>query len=544
MTQSQAPTPVVTDAREHESREHASRDQEALALEGITVRFGSVTALDGAHCMIRRGTVHAILGENGAGKTTLMRAAFGWLTPEAGEIRVHGTPVTFRSSAEAIAQGIGMVHQHFMLIPAMTVTENIALGGKGGFDAATMATRITEVATRAGLPVDPAARVRELAVSAQQRVEIVKALVREARILILDEPTAVLTPDQATELLRWVRTFAARGGTVVLITHKLREAFAVADAITVLRQGRTVLSAARRALTEAHVIEALTGTGGAPDVAGASRAPSVIPTEHPAAGRRAGPDDAAATPPVLRLEGVSYVDSRGVTRLRAVDLTVYPGEILGVIGVEGSGPRELLRLLAGRLTPTSGRVTRPEAVGFVPEDRLHDAVIPAFSLTENLVLAEGGQTRGWMEWSRWRGITRDLLATADVRAAGPEVPMATLSGGNQQRFVVGRERRRATATGGTAAALVVENPTRGLDLNASARILADLRALGGNPSPAVVFHSTDLDEVLSVATRVVACFDGRVVEVPPPLDPNDRTPYTRAMTGSGGTSDVTSTEAR
>lgn len=519
--------PVATERVETDAHDHEAGEQEALVLKGITVRFGSVTALDGAHCTIRRGTVHAILGENGAGKTTLMRAAFGWLTPEAGTIRVHGAPVTFRSSAEAIALGIGMVHQHFMLIPAMTVTENIALGGAGGFDAAAMATRITEVATHAGLPVDPTARVRDLAVSAQQRVEIVKALVREARILILDEPTAVLTPDQATELLHWVRTFAAHGGTVVLITHKLREAFAVADAITVLRQGRTVLSAAHAALTEAHVIEALTGTGGGPGVAGASGAPAVIPTVRTADRRRAGPDEATAPRPVLRLDGVTYVDPRGVTRLRAVDLAVYPGEILGVIGVEGSGPRELLRLLAGRLTPTSGEVTRPDAVGFVPEDRLHDAVIPAFSLTENLVLAEGGHARGWMDWSRWRGLARDLIATADVRAAGTEVPMATLSGGNQQRFVVGRERRRATA------ALVVENPTRGLDLNASARILADLRTLGGHPRPAVVFYSTDLDEVLAVATRVVACFDGRVVEVPPPLDPNDRTPYTRAMTGMG-----------
>ena len=519
MTQRAATEPMGADPRDHE----------ALALEGITVRFGPVTALDGAHCTIRRGTVHAILGENGAGKTTLMRAAFGWLMPDAGTIRLHGAPVTFRTSAEAIAQGIGMVHQHFMLIPAMTVTENIALGGRGRFDAGTTAARITAVADGAGLPVDPVARVRDLAVSAQQRVEIVKALVRDARILILDEPTAVLTPDQATELLRWVRTFADAGGTVVLITHKLREAFAVADDLTVLRQGRTVLSAARALVTEAHLIEALTGAGVGPGGAGGPVPYHTMPTARVADAPEV--DDPA---PVLRLDGVRYVDPRGVTRLRAVDLAVYPGEILGVIGVEGSGPRELLRILAGRLTPTTGRVTRPDAVGFVPEDRLHDAVIPSFSLTENLVLADGGEARGWMDWSTWRTITRDLLATADVRAAGPDVPMATLSGGNQQRFVVGRERRRAVA------ALIVEHPTRGLDLTASARILADLRALGGNPRPAVVFHSADLDEVLSVATRVVACFEGRVREVSPPSDPTDRTPYTRAMTGSVETTAVSS----
>jgi simple sugar transport system ATP-binding protein len=319
-----------------------------------------------------------------------------------------------------------------------------------------------------------------------------------------------------------VRTFADAGGTVVLITHKLREAFAVADDITVLRQGRTVLSAARPTLTETHVIEALTGTGVTKAATTATTNMHVNPqrTEHHELPR------AEHHTPILALDGVTYVDARGVPRLRDVHLAVSPGEILGVIGVEGSGPRELLRVLAGRLQPTGGRVTRPAQVGFVPEDRLRDAVIPSFSLTENLLLAESGAARGWVDWGRWRTITRDLLGSADVRAAGPTVAMATLSGGNQQRFVVGRERRRATA------ALVVENPTRGLDLNASARILADLRSLGGHPRSAVVFHSADLDEVLSVATRVVACFAGRVVEVPRPVDPTDRTPYTRAMTGA------------
>lgn len=498
---------------------------EALAFEGIHLRFGSVVALDGARCTIRRGTVHALLGENGAGKTTLMRTAFGWLSPDAGEIRVHGTPVHFRSSADAIAHGIGMVHQHFMLIPAMTVAENIALGGRGRFDVAATAARITAVATHAGLPVEPRALVRDLAVSAQQRVEIVKALVRDARLLILDEPTAVLTPDQATELLRWVRTFADAGGTVVLITHKLREAFAVADEVTVLRQGRTVLSAPREALDEAQVIAALTGRGLDP-----TAAPQITSHTPPRATPDAAPEGSAHDPPrgtpVLALDRVSYHDTRGVPRLREVTLAVAPGEILGVIGVEGSGPRELLRILAGRLQPTSGQVTRPAQVGFVPEDRLHEAVIPSFSLTENLVLAEAGAMRGWLDWSGWRETAQQLLATSQVRAAGPDIAMATLSGGNQQRFVFGRERRRATA------ALVVENPTRGLDLTASARILEAVRTLEGDPPPAVVFHSADLDEVLAVATRVVACFEGRVVEVPRPEDPADRTPYTRAMTGA------------
>jgi len=212
------------------------RDQEALALEGITVRFGSVTALEGAHCTIRRGTVHAILGENGAGKSTLMRAAFGWLTPDAGTIRVHGAPVSLQSSADAISRGVGMVHQHFMLVPAMTVTENIALGGQGRFDASTTAARIAEVATKTGLPVDPSARVRDLAVSAQQRVEIVKALVREAQILILDEPTSGLDPNQILEIRDVIRDLG-RSKTVVLSTHVLSEVEAMCGRAIVIVGG-------------------------------------------------------------------------------------------------------------------------------------------------------------------------------------------------------------------------------------------------------------------------------------------------------------------
>jgi ABC-type uncharacterized transport system ATPase subunit len=217
-------------------------------------------------------------------------------------------------------------------------------------------------------------------------------------------------------------------------------------------------------------------------------------------------------------------DARGVVRLHPTTLTVRRGEILGVIGVEGAGQRELLRLLAGRLRPTAGRTSIPDGVGFVPEDRLHDAVIPDLTLTENLALAESGTARGWMRWPSLHDRTTALLAADDVRAAGADAPTRTLSGGNQQKFVLGRERRRASE------ALIVENPTRGLDLQATARILEGIRTTAA--TAAVVFHSTDLDEVLRVATRVVACFDGRVREVPRPTDPEDRTPYARALVGA------------
>lgn len=480
---------------------------EALALTAVRRAFGRTTALDGASCLVRAGTVHALLGENGAGKTTLMRIAFGLLHADDGEVRVHGERVAFRSSRDAIARGLGMVHQHFMLVPAMTVAENVALGGQGRLDERAIADRIRRIGQESGLMLDPEARVSELTVGAQQRLEIVKALAHDARILILDEPTAVLPPVEAAELMRWVRRFADAGGTAVLITHKLRDAFAIADDITVLRRGRTMLSGARTTLTESAVIAALTG-----DV-------PVVGSRSP---RRGGVTDGA---PVLALEHVDYADARGITRLRDVSVVVRAGEVLGVLGVEGAGQRELLRLMAGRLAPARGRVTRPDLVGFIPEDRLHDALIPALPLTENLLLAEAGRLRGFVDRTAAATRARDVIAAFDVRAEGPEALAASLSGGNQQKFVVGRERMQA------GDALVAENPTRGLDLVAAARVLEGIATPPGDSRPAVVIHSSDIDEVLAVATRVVVCFNGTVREVPWPADIEDRTPFTRAMTG-------------
>lgn len=513
---------------------------EALALTGITHAFGGHRALDDATCVVARGTIHALLGENGAGKTTLMRIAFGMLRPDAGTIRIDGTPMTLQSSADAISRGVGMVHQHFMLVPAMTVAENIALGARGPLDLDRVRDRIRTIGETTGLVVDPDARVRDLPVSAQQRVEIVKALARDARTLILDEPTAVLTPEQADDLLRWARRFADDGGSVVLITHKLREARRHADEVTVLRRGRVTRHARSAELDDIAIVDAITGgvgLGGAstpPARTAARPAGSTVvstagtdATEAPSAPPRRVPSSTSPNADrevVLALDGACLRDARGVTRLHPTTLSVRRGEILGVIGVEGAGQRELLRLLAGRLTPTAGRVTIPAKVGFVPEDRLHDAVIPELTLTENLALADAGTTRGWMRWPSLADQTAALLTADDVRASGVDVPMRTLSGGNQQKFVLGRERRRATD------ALIVENPTRGLDLQATARILEGIQSAATDA--AVVFHSTDLEEVLRVATRVVACFDGRVREVPPPADPDDRTPYGRALLGA------------
>ncbi len=477
----------------------------ALALRGISKHLGTTRALDDAHCIVRRGTVHALLGENGAGKTTLMRIAFGALAPDAGTVALDGREVRFTSTRDAIAARIGMVHQHFTLVPAFTVAENVALAGRGPLDLAAVAARVRTLGTATGLVVDPESRVRDLGVGAQQRTEILKALANDADLLILDEPTAVLSPAESAELARWVRAFADRGGTVVLITHRLAEAMALADDITVLRRGRTVLARARAELTAAMLVEALVGE---------------VP-ERTAPRTARTPGDGV----VFALDNVGVTDARGVHRLREVNLTVRRGEVLGVLGVEGSGQHELLRVLAGRLAPTSGHATLPLRVGFVPEDRLHDALIPEMTLTENYVLAGAATLRGSIDWAAERERTAAVIAAHDVVTTGPQGIAASLSGGNQQKFVVGRERAVAPR------ALVAENPTRGLDLRAAARVLDAIAAVADTHDGAAVLFSSDLDEILSLTTRVVVCFGGRVTEVAPPADPADRTQYARALVG-------------
>jgi simple sugar transport system ATP-binding protein len=389
----------------------------------------------------------------------------------------------------------------------LTVAENAALGGSGRFDPARAAARVRAVAQRTGLSIDPDTRVADLPIGAQQRAELVRALAQDAQVLILDEPTAVLTPTESEDLYRWMRRFADDGGTVVLITHKLREALAVADDVTVLRQGRTVLAAPRPAVTEDALVAAIMGQ------------------EMPREGEPLASAPASAEI-VFALDDVTWKDAAGVARLKHASLTVRRGEILGVLGVEGSGQAELLRLLAGRLEPTTGRVTHPERVGFVPGDRLHDAVIPAMTATENLVLAGAARLHGTIDWRARATETAQVIAEYEVRASGPEASLASLSGGNQQKFVVGRER------GVAPQAIVAENPTRGLDVRAAARVLAALRAVAAEEQGAAVVCSTDLDEVLALTSRIVVCFAGTVTEVLPPADASDRSVYARALLGA------------
>ncbi len=476
----------------------------ALSLSDITKRFGSTLALDRASLEVRRGTLHALLGENGAGKTTLMRLAFGMIRPDSGSITVDGTARHWNSSADALRAGVGMVHQHFLLVPAMTVAENIGLGRGGmfgGFDPKTAADRVRALSADTGLSIDPDARVGTLAVGAQQRLEILKALSHDAHVLILDEPTAVLSPQETQDLYAWLRRFVDGGRTVVLITHKVREALQLADDVTVLRRGQTVLQVRAAEANETEVLAALLG-----------EAPS-----ESAVGERVAPPAAGA--PVLTLRDVRVVDERGVERLKGATLQVRGGEILGVAGVEGAGQLELLRVLAGRLLPTSGTATRPAAIGFVPEDRQRDAVIGAWSLVENFALKDAGTARGVMPWSDYRARAEAGVVAQDVRTSGVESTIAALSGGNQQKFVLARELE------GQPAALIVENPTRGLDVRATAQVLDALRA-ARDAGVAVVVHSSDLDELFTVSDRMAVCFAGTVREVP-----TDRDTVGRAMVG-------------
>jgi len=476
-----------------------------LALEEISVRFGAVQALAGASMAVRPGTVHALLGENGAGKSTLMRVAFGMVRPQGGIVRWRGAPVSFGSPADALAQGIGMVHQHFSLVPGMSVAENVALGGRGVFAPRAAAARVREVAARAGLALDPEARVGALPVGAQQRCEIVKALAREVSLLILDEPTAVLAPAEGAELLAWMRGFADRGGAVVLITHKLRDALAVADEVTVVRRGVVRMQGAGRGVGEEAVASAMLG----------GRGEQGMGMELEVKTGKGEPG-----PMVMVAKQVHAHDAAGVERVRGVTLAVRAGEIVGIAAVEGSGQHELLRVLAGRLPPSAGEVRRPAALGFIPEDRHRDAVLLDATLAENVALRGAGARRGTMDWSDWHARTAQLMARHDVRAADAAVPMRTLSGGNQQKLVLAREL-------GAVQALVAENPTRGLDFVATAAVHDALRAARAQ-GVAVVVYSSDLDEVLALADRVVVLHAG----VATPMPSLDRDAIGAAMLGA------------
>jgi simple sugar transport system ATP-binding protein len=339
--------------------------------------------------------------------------------------------------------------------------------------------------------VDPYALVADLPVAAQQRVEIVKAIANDAPVLMLDEPTAVLSPLEAAELMRWLRGFVQSGRTVIVITHRIREALQYADAVTVLRSGRTVLAAAMPDTDEHTVLASLLGEAPIRQPPDASPGTPSSPTE---------PGQA-----VLVLRDMTVIGESGVRRVAPTSLSVHAGEIVGVAGVDGGGQRELLRVLAGRQAPSAGSVQLPDSIGFVPEDRLRDAIIPGLSLVDNLALRGAGSRHGRLRWPDLSAATRSAIRDFDVLVADQQGAISNLSGGNQQKFVLARE------LAGSPRALIVENPTRGLDVRASRDILGRLRAIRA-AGTAVVVYSSDIEELLSIADRIVVCFAGVVRE--------------------------------
>jgi general nucleoside transport system ATP-binding protein len=469
-----------------------------LELAGIHKRFGSVQALRGADFLLSQGELQALLGENGAGKSTLMHVAYGLIRRDAGEIRIDGRARVIGSPREARRAGIGMVHQHFTVIPALTVAENVALAAGWSVRPRELRSRTLALSERVGLMLDPDQRAGRLSVALKQRLEILKALASDARILLLDEPTAVLAPAEANELLRVVRSFTASGGSAVLITHKLDEALTNADRVTVLRQGQVTYAGAVPGQTIESLAQAMIGPS--PDLAFLS---------EPASGRRARPPIGRE---LIRFEALEIARESGYgIAVRPASLIVREGEIVGIAAVEGNGQRELLRAVAGRIMPLRGRldVTRP--VGFIPEDRTSEGLIPEFSLTENVVLGSGRAApwirSGQIGWGQARALTAELLKEFGIAAAGPGVRASSLSGGNQQKLIVARELARGPSV------IVAENPTRGLDVAAAAAVHARLRSAAA-AGAAVLFHSSDLDEVLHLAERVIVVARGTITEVP------------------------------
>jgi general nucleoside transport system ATP-binding protein len=498
----------------------------ALELHGITKRFPGVVASDAVDFDLRRGEIHALLGENGAGKSTLMNIVYGLYTPDEGEIHVKGEPVSIDSPSTAIAHGIGMVHQHFMLIPVMTVAENIVLATeptRAGIllDHAAADGRVRELSRTFNFAIDPDARIENITVGQQQRVEILKALFRGADILILDEPTAVLTPQEATDLFEILRKLVGEGMSVIFISHKLNEVLAIADRITVLRRGKRIDTILREGATEQGLAQMMVGR----EVLLRVEKKSAEPGET-----------------LLALEDVHVSDERGLPAVRGVSLDVRAGEIVGIAGVDGNGQTELVEALTGLRRPSAGRISiagedvtnsRPRhhldaGLGHIPEDRLRRGLVLEFSLAENLALHDyrrpPNSRFGWLRPGRIIAWARRLLQEFDVRGGGVDTRASALSGGNQQKVVVAREVERDPRV------LIAAQPTRGLDVGAIEfvhRRLVQERDEGR----AILLVSLELDEVLSLSDRILVMYEGRIVREYGP-DVSDEE-LGIAMTGGG-----------
>jgi general nucleoside transport system ATP-binding protein len=480
----------------------------ALEMHAITKRFPGVIANEDVTFAAREGEVHALLGENGAGKTTLMNVLCGLYRPDSGEIIIKGQPQEFNSPRDAILAGVGMVHQHFMLIPSQTVAENIILGLNNVdyfLDMRKIEEEVARIGQRYGLSVNPRAKVWQLSVGEQQRVEIIKLLYRGAQILILDEPTAVLTPQESQGLFATLRELTATGKTVILISHKLDEVLSIADRVTVLRQGKLVQTLDSRGLTK-------------PELAGLMVGREVL--------FRVEKSPAQIGEPRLRLEDLSVYDDKGIEALRGLTLTVHAGEIVGIAGVAGNGQRELTEVICGlrqvargniavtgrRLTNSPPVLMIEAGIAYIPEDRGGTGSSPNLSVAENLALKNyrsdkmGG--RFFLSRRRMREQARRLIEQFSIATPSPETPVRLLSGGNLQKVILAREIAQHPLV------TIAAYPTRGLDVGATEyvrKILIDER----NNGAAILLISEDLDEILALSDRIAVLYEGKIVgEVP------------------------------
>ena len=492
----------------------------ALSLRDVWKSFGPVVANAGAALEVEAGEIHALVGENGAGKSTLMRLLAGLATPDSGSIAVEGRDITGWSPADAIAAGIGMVHQHFMLVPTLTVAENLVLGcePRRGPLGATLdldqARRDVERLVReSGLAVEPNALVGDLPVGVAQRVEILKTLYRGAHILILDEPTAVLSPPEVTDFLRVLRTLRDAGTTVVLITHKLDEVMAVSDRITVMRRGKTVARLVTRETSPSAIAQAMVGR----DV--------LLPGEQSAAiSDRASSAGTENEAPLLSIDHLVVNSNRGTRAVDDLSLELRGGEILGIAGVEGNGQTELIEALAGLRKALSGRITlagrdlgplpvrERESAGLahIPEDRHRRGLILDYTLAENLILGRQNlfARRGLLDGHAMQSYAGKQIAAFDVRPPDPGAAARTLSGGNQQKIVIARE------MGHGFKVLLAAQPTRGVDVGAIEFIHRQLRE-ARDSGKGVLLVSSELTEILALADRVAVLFRGRIVAMLP-----------------------------